>query len=309
MVSESSAVPTIGSDECESGGDQTGERRECNGAVVHAGSDYEGAETRRNSDDYAVATAVVSSDTEPRTARETMRNRRTLNDMTTPEKNASPRRRRIPTAAVNRLPVYLQILTDLQLTETTQVSSDQLAALANVNAAKVRKDLSYLGTYGTRGVGYEVAFLIYQIKRELGLLTEWKTIVIGAGNLGAAITVNGGFASRGFPVVGIFDVDPRKVGSRVGDLTVRNLDEMNDFVRANGVHIGVLAVPSTAAQSVADDLIAAGIGSLLNFAPIVLTTAKGVAVRNVDLGVELQILGYHEQMRGQSSSQQNPVSV
>jgi redox-sensing transcriptional repressor len=229
--------------------------------------------------------------------------------MASTENSASPRRRKIPTAAVNRLPVYLQILTDLQLTETSQVSSDQLAALANVNAAKVRKDLSYLGTYGTRGVGYEVAFLIYQIKRELGLLTTWKTIVIGAGNLGAAITVNGGFASRGFPVVGIFDVDPRKIGTRVGDLTVRNLDEMSEFVRTNGVHIGVLAVPSTAAQSVADDLITAGIGSLLNFAPIVLTTPKSVAVRNVDLGVELQILGYHEQMRRQSSSKQDPISV
>jgi redox-sensing transcriptional repressor len=210
---------------------------------------------------------------------------------------------------VNRLPVYLQILTDLELTETSQVSSDQLAALANVNAAKVRKDLSYLGTYGTRGVGYEVAFLIYQIKRELGLLTEWKTIVVGAGNLGSAITVNGGFASRGFPVVAIFDVDPRKVGTIVGELTVRNLDEMREFVRANGVQIGVLAVPSTAAQSVADDLMAAGIGSLLNFAPVVLTTTKGVTVRNVDLGVELQILGYHEQLRGQASSQPNRVSV
>jgi len=229
--------------------------------------------------------------------------------MVSTENSASPRRRKIPTAAVNRLPVYLQILTDLQLTETSQVSSDQLAALANVNAAKVRKDLSYLGTYGTRGVGYEVAFLIYQIKRELGLLTTWKTIVIGAGNLGAAITVNGGFASRGFPVVGIFDVDPRKIGTRVGDLTVRNLDEMCEFVRTNGVHIGVLAVPSTAAQSVADDLITAGIGSLLNFAPIVLTMPKSVAVRNVDLGVELQILGYHEQMRRQSSSKQDPISV
>ncbi|NDC12364.1 MAG: redox-sensing transcriptional repressor Rex, partial [Actinobacteria bacterium] len=148
-----------------------------------------------------------------------MRKHRTLRAMTPPDAT-SPRRRKIPTAAVNRLPVYLQILSDLQLTETTQVSSDQLAALANVNAAKVRKDLSYLGTYGTRGVGYEVAFLIYQIKRELGLLTEWKTIVVGAGNLGSAITVNGGFASRGFPVVAIFDVDPRKIGSKVGDLVV-----------------------------------------------------------------------------------------
>ncbi len=229
--------------------------------------------------------------------------------MPTSNPPASPRRRRIPSAAVNRLPVYLQILTDLKLTETLQVSSDQLAALANVNAAKVRKDLSYLGTYGTRGVGYEVAFLIYQIKRELGLLTEWKTIVVGAGNIGAAITVNGGFASRGFPVVAIFDVDPRKVGTRVGELVVKHLDEMADFVSTNGVHIGVLAVPSTAAQTVADDLVAAGIGSLLNFAPVVLTVDDSVAVRNIDLGVELQILGYHEQMRGQSSSHNKPVSV
>jgi len=260
-------------------------------------------------DDRCFPAGVVSCDTVQRKAREGVRKHRTLKAMTTPEKNAPARRRRIPTAAVNRLPVYLQILTDLQLTETTQVSSDQLAALANVNAAKVRKDLSYLGTYGTRGVGYEVAFLIYQIKRELGLLTEWKTIVVGAGNLGAAITVNGGFASRGFPVVGIFDVDPRKVGTRVGELSVRNLDEVGDFVRTNGVHIGALAVPATAAQSVADDLIAAGIGSLLNFAPIVLTTPKNVAVRNVDLGVELQILGYHEQMRRQAPSKSNTISV
>jgi len=238
-----------------------------------------------------------------------MRKHRTLMVMTPVDSAASPRRRRIPGAAVNRLPVYLQILSDLQLTETVQVSSDQLAALANVNAAKVRKDLSYLGTYGTRGVGYEVAFLIYQIKRELGLLTEWKTIVVGAGNLGSAITVNGGFASRGFPVVAIFDVDPRKVGTKVGDLVVRNLDEMREFVRTNKVHIGVLAVPSTAAQSVADDLVAAGIGSLLNFAPVVLTATKGVTVRNVDLGVELQILGYHEQARGQTATPQSRVTV
>ncbi len=140
--------------------------------------------------------------------------------MPAPE-TTSTRRRRIPSAAVNRLPVYLQILTDLQLTETSQVSSDQLAVLANVNAAKVRKDLSYLGTYGTRGVGYEVAFLIYQIKRELGLLSQWKTIVVGAGNLGSAITANGGFTSRGFPVIALFDVDPRKVGTRIGELAVR----------------------------------------------------------------------------------------
>lgn len=228
----------------------------------------------------------------------------TLGVMSTPpDVPASPRRsRRIPDAAVNRLPVYLQILTDLQMTETLQISSDQLAALAGVNAAKVRKDLSYLGTYGTRGVGYEVTYLVYQIKRELGLLTEWKVVVAGAGNLGSALATNGGFASRGFPVACLFDVDPKKVGTKIGGTVVRHMDDMKEVVRSMGVRIGVVAVPSTAAQSVADDLIAAGIGSLLNFAPVVLTVPNGVSVRNVDLGVELQILGYHEQMRSAGSS-------
>jgi redox-sensing transcriptional repressor len=222
---------------------------------------------------------------------------------TPPDVPTSARRtRRIPDAAVNRLPVYLQILSDLELTETQQISSDQLAALAGVNAAKVRKDLSYLGTYGTRGVGYEVSYLIYQIRRELGLLTEWKVVVAGAGNLGSALATNGGFASRGFPVAYLFDVDPKKVGAKIGGTPVRHMDEMKDLVRASAIRIGVVAVPSTAAQSVAEELIAAGVGSLLNFAPVVLTVPSGVSVRNVDLGVELQILGYHEQMRVAGSS-------
>ena len=135
-----------------------------------------------------------------------------------------------------------------------------------------------------------------------------KIGICGAGGIvdGAHLPA---YKKAGLEVVAIFDVDPRKVGITVGELTVRNLDEMCEFVRANGVQIGVLAVPSTAAQSVADDLMSAGIGSLLNFAPVVLTTTKGVTVRNVDLGVELQILGYHEQLRGQASSQPNRVSV
>ena len=135
-------------------------------------------------------------------------------------------RKRIPDAAVARLPVYLHILSGEIASGVAQLSSDQLAALAGVNAAKVRKDLSYLGSYGTRGVGYDVAYLVYQIKRELGLHHEWKVVVVGAGNLGNALSNYSGFSSRGFPVAGIVDIDSTKVGKKVGEVVVQHVDEL-----------------------------------------------------------------------------------
>src|SRR3954453_23143874 len=122
-------------------------------------------------------------------------------------------RRRIPEATVARLPVYLRILVEQAAEEVECISSEGLAELAGVNAAKVRKDLSYLGSYGTRGVGYEVAFLVYQIRRELGLTHDWPIVIVGAGNLGHALANYGGFAERGFVVAGIVDIDEAKVGS------------------------------------------------------------------------------------------------
>jgi len=211
-------------------------------------------------------------------------------------------RRRIPDAAVTRLPVYLQILEDLKGDTVGQLSSDQLAALAGVNAAKVRKDLSYLGSYGTRGVGYDVAYLIYQIKRELGLLHEWNVVVVGAGNLGNALANYHGFSSRGFPVAGIVDKDPDKVGKTVGGVVVRHVSELVDIVRDRDVSIGVIATPSSAAQEAADSLVAAGIRSILNFASTVLVVPEHISVRSVDLGVELQILGYYEQLSRDTDS-------
>jgi len=211
-------------------------------------------------------------------------------------------RRRIPDAAVSRLPVYLQILEDLKGDTVGQLSSDQLAALAGVNAAKVRKDLSYLGSYGTRGVGYDVAYLIYQIKRELGLLHEWNVVVVGAGNLGNALANYHGFSSRGFPVAGIVDKDPDKVGKTVGGVVVRHVSELVDIVRDRDVSIGVIATPSSAAQEAADSLVAAGIRSILNFASTVLVVPEHISVRSVDLGVELQILGYYEQLSRDTDS-------
>ena len=224
-------------------------------------------------------------------------------------------RRRIPDAAVTRLPVYLQILNNLHATNTLRFSSDELAVLAGVNAAKVRKDLSYLGSYGTRGVGYEVTYLIHQIKRELGLLREWNVVVIGAGNLGCALAKFGGFTPRGFPVVGIVDNDPKKIGQTTGSLTISDVKNLGKIVRDLKVSIGAITTSTSAAQSAVDALIDAGVASILNFAPIVLATPSSVSVRNVDLGVELQILSYYEQMRTEqteglkSQQKSTPVTV
>ncbi len=206
-------------------------------------------------------------------------------------------RRRIPEATVARLPVYLQLLSDQFDAEVTNISSEQLAALGGVNAAKVRKDLSYLGSYGTRGVGYDVEFLIFQIKRELGLTHDWHVVIVGAGNLGQALSGYGGFGERGFPVGGIVDVSPDKIGRVIGGVRVRHVDELVQIVQTRDISIGVIATPGPAAQEAADQLVAAGITSILNFAPAIITAPHGISVRKVDLAVELQILSYHEQRR------------
>jgi len=210
-------------------------------------------------------------------------------------------RRRIPDATVARLPVYLRILADLGDDGPVSVSSDRLAELAGVNAAKVRKDLSYLGSYGTRGVGYEVAYLVYQIRRELGLTHDWPVVIVGAGNLGQALSGYGGFTERGFPVAGVVDVDPAKVGTVLGGVRVRHVDELTQIVQSKRISIGVIATPGGAAQEAADRLVAAGVTSILNFAPTVLSVPRAIEVRKVDLAVELQILSYYEQRRASAA--------
>ncbi|MGI8697963.1 MAG: redox-sensing transcriptional repressor Rex [Mycobacteriales bacterium] len=205
--------------------------------------------------------------------------------------------RAIPDATVARLPVYLRALLVLAEDGTTTVSSDALAGATGVNSAKVRKDLSHLGSYGTRGVGYDVEFLVYQISRELGLTQRWAVAIVGVGNLGQALANYGGFASRGFRVAALIDVDAARVGERVTGLSVRHLDELCTVVREETVSIGVIATPAAAAQDVCDRLVAAGVRSILNFAPAVLSVPAGVDVRKVDLSLELQILAFHEQRK------------
>jgi redox-sensing transcriptional repressor len=203
----------------------------------------------------------------------------------------------IPEATVNRLPVYLRALYALADRGIATVSSEELAAAAGVNSAKLRKDLSHLGSYGTRGVGYDVEYLVYQVSRELGLTQDWPVIIVGAGNLGHALANYGGFASRGFRVAAIFDADPLVVGTEIAGQVVRHADEIESVIARHGVSIGVIATPAAAAQGVCERLVAAGITSILNFAPTVLNVPSGVDVRKVDLSIELQILAFHAQRR------------
>ena len=200
-----------------------------------------------------------------------------------------------------RLPVYHRVLTALADQGVITVSSEELASSCGVTSAKLRKDLSYLGSYGTRGVGYEVEFLSYQIARELGLTSPWGVVVVGVGNLGRALVSYRGFASRGFRIVGLFDAHPDVVGSVVTvvdrDFRVQPIEELSEVVTTHEANIGVITTPAEAAQDVADRMVGAGLHSIVNFAPVVLSVPEDVEVRKVDLAVELQVLAFHEQRR------------
>lgn len=203
----------------------------------------------------------------------------------------------IPEATVARLPVYLRALYALAERGVTTVASDELARSAGVNSAKLRKDLSHLGSYGIRGVGYDVEYLVYQVSRALGLTQRWPVVIIGAGNLGRALANYGGFVTRGFRVEAVLESDPALVGGMLGGVAIRHVSELESVVAEHGIAIGVIAVPAGAAQAMCDRLVAAGVTSILNFAPLVLNVPDGVDVRKVDLSIELQILAFHAQRR------------
>ena len=223
------------------------------------------------------------------------------------EQGTARRRAGVPEATVARLPVYLRALHALAESGATTVSSETLARLVGGGSAKVRKDLSHLGSYGTRGVGYEVQELVLHISRELGLTKGWSVVLVGVGNLGHALAGYGGFSSRGFDVAALLDADPARVGEVVAGRRVRHVDELAAVVGETGVSIGVITTPADAAQEVCDRLVASGITSILNFAPVVLQVPDGVDVRKVDLAVELQILSFHQSRR--ASPEQQEVSA
>jgi redox-sensing transcriptional repressor len=204
-------------------------------------------------------------------------------------------RREIPDATVARLPEYLRALTDFAERGTKSVSSEELATAAGVRSTQLRKDLSHLGSYGVRGVGYDVETLALEIARALGLTEDWPVAIVGMSNLGHALASYSGFVTKGFRIVALFDDDPVLVGERVVDIAIRPLAELDAKHAVDPISIGVIATPAPAAQAVCDRLVETGITSILNFAPAVLTVPEGVDVRRVDLSTELQILAFHGQ--------------
>lgn len=206
-------------------------------------------------------------------------------------------RREIPDATVARLPGYLRALTDVAERGISSVSSEELAAAAGVRSTQLRKDLSHLGSYGVRGVGYEVEHLALEISRSLGLTQDWPVAIVGMGNLGRALAAYSGFAIGGFHVAALFDEDLSLAGEHVGDVPVSAMTELVPLARAEGLSLGVIATPAASAQQVCDELIAAGIRSILNFAPVVLVVPPDVNVRRVDLATELHVLAFHEQQK------------
>jgi redox-sensing transcriptional repressor len=215
------------------------------------------------------------------------------------ESRVEPRRddRAVPEASVARLAVYLRVLSQLAEQGVVTVSSEELAAAAGVNSANLRKDLSHIGSYGTRGVGYDVAVLVERIEGTLGLTRRLAVALIGVGNLGHALAGYGGFTTRGFHIAALLDADPARIGEEIAGLVVRPVAELPDVVREFDIAIGVIATPAHAAQEVCDLLVDCGVTSILNFAPAVLAVPDGVDVRKVDLAIELQILSFHEQRK------------
>lgn len=203
------------------------------------------------------------------------------------------KKRKVPDTAIARFPIYARSLRNAQRAGTHTISSGQLARESGVQDAQLRKDLSYLGAFGVRGVGYNVEYLFFQISKHLGLLRDWPIIIVGAGRIGTALLNYRGFSSEGFNVIAIFDNDPDVIGKRAGDLTVLSTARMDEIVRAAQVEIGIIATPAAVVQQVADQMIKAGIKGILNFAPATIPVTHNVQVRNVDLTGELKILSFH----------------
>lgn len=177
------------------------------------------------------------------------------------------------------------------------VSSEELAAAVGVRSAQLRKDLSHLGSYGVRGVGYEVDTLALEISRALGLTQDWPVAIVGMGNLGHALASYSGFVTKGFRIVALFDDDPALRGETVEGVAIQPFRELRSRHAADPIAIGVIATPAAAAQTVCDELVEVGVRSILNFAPAVLSVPDDVDVRRVDLSTELQILAFHAQQK------------
>ncbi|MCX7822364.1 MAG: redox-sensing transcriptional repressor Rex [Syntrophobacterales bacterium] len=201
---------------------------------------------------------------------------------------------KIPLATINRLSVYLRVLQELVGEEIEVVPSEKLAKYCGVNPAQIRKDLAYFGEFGVRGVGYRVVDLIHQIKEILGLNRTWNLAMIGLGNLGSALIRYANFIKHGYVFAAAFDVDPNKVGKRLPNgLVINHIDELEEIVKERNISIGVIATPASAAQSVANQLVLAGVNGILNFAPVQIQVPDCCHVENIDFTIKLDTIAYH----------------
>lgn len=198
----------------------------------------------------------------------------------------------IAESTVRRLSLYLRFLEEFDARGQATVSSGELARSGRTTSAQVRKDLSFFGSFGKRGLGYGVKDLIASIREILGLGHDWSVIIIGAGKIGAALAQYRGFTARGFHVVGLYDADSGKIGTRVGDLTVRADSDIEKDVVKLKPRIAVLCIPAEAAQPVVDRVVKAGMRAILSFAPAPLVVPEGVTLRAVNMATELEILAY-----------------
>jgi len=200
---------------------------------------------------------------------------------------------KIPEATIIRLSVYSRHLTDVDRRGIITTSSGDIAEGVGVSPAQVRKDLAYFGEFGTRGVGYNVKDLRQHILRILGLSSDWSVSLVGAGNLGLALSSYKGFRERGFIITSIFDADPKKVGTMIGNVEVLPIEQLVEVAKQNLTQIGIVAVPAQVAQEIADQLIEAGVKAILNFAPVILNIPPQIELRNVDLAVNLEVLTFN----------------
>lgn len=200
---------------------------------------------------------------------------------------------KIPEATIIRLSVYSRYLKQLERNGLTTVSSGTIAEGVDGSPAQVRKDLAYFGEFGTRGVGYNVSDLNRYITKILGIDNKWNVVIVGAGNLGSALSQYKGFEERGFNVVALFDNDPKLIGKKSGNIPVYNASGMPDFIKKNNIQIGIIAVPAAYAQDIVDAMVASGVKAVLNFAPRVITVPDDVEYRNVDLAVNMEVLTFN----------------
>ncbi|HLB08569.1 MAG TPA: redox-sensing transcriptional repressor Rex [Gemmatimonadaceae bacterium] len=206
--------------------------------------------------------------------------------------------KRIADSTVRRLSLYLRFLEEFETAGLTTVSSGELAARGGTTSAQVRKDLSFFGSFGKRGLGYQVAELTQRMRRILGLERDWRVIIVGVGKIGAALAQYEGFRQRGFRVVGLYDADPDKIGREIYNLPVHAISALAEDNRESPVDIAVIAVPAAAAQRVVDDVVAAGILGIMSFAPIQLHVPPEVTINTVNMAMELERLSYALSNRG-----------